>query len=87
MRCRLMNIMTNTRVFVVEDERLVAKDIRRRLQEMGYDVPATVASGEKAVRSAVEMRPDVIVMDIHLKGKIDGVAAAAQIREQRWIFR
>ncbi len=57
--------MTKIRVFVVEDERLVAKDICRRLQEMGYDVPATVASGEEAVKSAVEMRPDVILMDIH----------------------
>ncbi|MCP4399435.1 MAG: response regulator [bacterium] len=74
--------MTNTRVLVVEDERLVAKNIHRQLQQMGYDVPSTVASGKEAIESAVKMRPDVILMDISLQGKMDGVEAAERIRER-----
>ncbi len=72
--------MTKSRVLVVEDEILVAENIRERLQTLGYEVPTIVSTGSKAVRVAVETRPDVVLMDIQLEGEIDGVEAAAQIR-------
>jgi PAS domain S-box-containing protein len=72
-------MVNRTRVLVVEDDAIVAKNIRRRLHNMDYQVVAIVASGEEAVQAAVETRPDVVLMDIQLKGEMDGVAAAARI--------
>ena len=72
--------MTQTRILVVEDESIVAADIQDRLESLGYEVPATVASGEKAVEKAGVLRPDLVLMDIQLNGRMDGVVAADQIR-------
>jgi CheY-like chemotaxis protein len=72
--------MTNARLLVVEDESIVARDLQSRLKNMGYDVPAVVAYGEKAIEAAEEHRPDLVLMDIFLKGSIDGIMAAEQIR-------
>lgn len=69
-------------IVIVEDECIAAEDIRRRLVSWGYDVSAVVATGEDAIRSAEQIRPDVVLMDIHLKGKMDGVEAAELIRER-----
>jgi len=66
---------------VVEDESIVAIDISQRLEGLGYEVTATVSSGEKAIEMAEKTRPDLILMDIVLKGKIDGIEAASQIGE------
>ncbi|HJQ24902.1 MAG TPA: EAL domain-containing protein [Blastocatellia bacterium] len=74
--------MTQARILVVEDESIVALDIQERLQSLGYDVPLTVASGEKAVERAGELRPDLVLMDIQLRGHMDGVEAAGQIRQR-----
>jgi len=74
--------MTPTRILVVEDESIVALDIQDRLESLGYEVPATVASGENAIEQAGILRPDLVLMDIHLQGQMDGVAAADQIRRQ-----
>lgn len=67
-------------IVIVEDECIAAEDIRRRLVSWGYKVPAVVATGEEAIRSTERMRPDVVLMDIHLKGEMDGVQAAERIR-------
>jgi anti-anti-sigma factor len=67
---------------VVEDETIVALDIQNKLKKLGYDVPLFVVSGEEAIRKAGELRPDLVLMDIRLKGKMDGIAAAAKIRER-----
>ncbi|TAG91401.1 MAG: hybrid sensor histidine kinase/response regulator [Oscillatoriales cyanobacterium] len=72
--------MNPTKVLVVEDEVIVAQDIAGRLKKLGYIVTATVASGEEAIEKAAENRPDIVLMDIVLKGEMDGVAAAQQIR-------
>jgi len=64
---------------VVEDERITAEDIRRRLLRMGYNVISIVDSGEKAIIEASEQKPDLILMDIILKGKMDGIEATEQI--------
>ncbi len=72
--------MNTIKVLVVEDEVIVAQDIAGRLKKLGYIVTATVASGEEAIEKATENRPDIVLMDIVLKGEMDGVAAAQQIR-------
>ncbi len=74
--------MKQARILVVEDEFIVAADIQTRLESLGYDVPTTVASGEKAVEKAGTLRPDLVLMDIQLKGFMDGVEAADQIRRR-----
>ncbi|MBN2539495.1 MAG: diguanylate cyclase [Deltaproteobacteria bacterium] len=66
-------------ILVVEDEPIIAMDIRNRLQDMGYGVAATVSSGEDAVRKTAELRPDIVLMDITLGKGIDGIEAASLI--------
>ncbi|HID74002.1 MAG TPA: PAS domain S-box protein, partial [Thermoplasmata archaeon] len=65
---------------MVEDESIVAMDISTTLQSLGYEVVGTAATGEDAIVMAEEKRPDLILMDIVLKGDMDGVEAAEQIR-------
>jgi PAS domain S-box-containing protein len=68
------------KILVVEDELILAEDLRINLGAMGYSIPAIVVSGEEAVRIARKIKPDLVLMDIKLRGELDGVAAAAQIR-------
>ena len=72
-------IIPEKRILVVEDETIVAEDIRRTLHNMGYAVPSIACSGEEALKKAEEISPDLVLMDIILQGKIDGVEAAGQI--------
>jgi putative two-component system response regulator len=72
--------MDKTKIMIVEDEGIVANDIARQLTDMGYDVVATVYSGEAAVDKAREVHPDLVVMDIVLAGKMDGIEAAEKIK-------
>jgi len=72
--------MDKTRILVVDDERIIAMDIRRTLERLGYEVPATAASGEEAVSLAGETRPDLVLMDISLGEGMDGIEAAAHIK-------
>lgn len=72
--------MAGERILVVEDERVVARDIEKRLKKLGYSVPASVASGAEALQKVVEFQPDLVLMDIQLKGSLDGIATAEQIR-------
>jgi CheY-like chemotaxis protein len=69
------------RVLIVEDEGIVALDLRQRLVRLGYDVPETAASGERAIQAASRHLPDVVLMDIHLQGRMDGIEAAQEIAE------
>lgn len=73
--------MGKAQVMVVEDEGVVALSLEKKLIELGYDVPAVVASGEEAIRQALASKPDIILMDIMLKGATDGIAAASRIRD------
>jgi CheY-like chemotaxis protein len=70
------------RILVVEDEGVIALDLRDRLTCLGYNVSSIAVSGEEAVRKAAEMRPDLVLMDIHLRGEIDGVETTEQIRSR-----
>ena len=74
--------MPGQRILVVEDERIVAKDLELRLVSLGYLVVGSVATGEDAVRLAGEKQPDLVMMDIRLRGEIDGIEAADQIRRR-----
>lgn len=67
-------------ILVVEDENVVALDIQRDLISFGYTVPATAASGQEAIEKAAALRPDLVLMDIRLRGAIDGIEAAEEIR-------
>ncbi len=68
-------------ILVVEDEGLVARNLRERLTEAGYAVSGVVGSGEEAVRLAAEQNPNLILMDIRLQGEMTGVKAARLIWE------
>lgn len=74
--------MSQASVMVVEDERIAALGIRTQLQSMGYLVPAVVSYGEDAVHQAAELHPDLILMDVRLKGEMDGVEAARRIQAE-----
>jgi len=74
--------MANTRLLVVEDESIVAMDIKHRAEGLGYDVLGIAASGEEAIEKTEENQPDLVLMDIVLKGKMDGIQAAQEIRER-----
>ena len=74
--------MAEIRIMIVEDEKIVAKDIQRMLERIGYVVPAAVSSGTEAIQKAEEAQPDLVLMDIMLKGDMDGVEAAEHIRSQ-----
>lgn len=73
--------MPSFKILVVEDESIVAMDIKHRLENMGYKVPAITSSGEEAVEKAAETSPDLVLMDIVLKGEMDGIDAAQQIKD------
>lgn len=72
--------MTAPRVLIVEDEVIIAEDMRLRLQSLGYDVCAYVSSGEEAIGIVEQDRPDLVLMDIILKGDLDGIETAGRIR-------
>ena len=74
--------MAKTQILVVEDEHIVAKDIQLRLQGLGYHIPAVASSGEEALQKAEETRPDLVLMDIRLKGTMNGVEAAEEVRRR-----
>lgn len=69
------------RILVVEDEGAIALDIRATLERLGYAVPATALRAQDAIEHAARLRPDLVLMDIRLKGEMDGIEAARRIRE------
>ncbi len=74
--------MADERVLIVEDEKIIALDLQRRLEKFGYSVVALAATAEEAVESALEYYPDIVLMDIMLGGNRDGIDAAIEIHEQ-----
>ena len=73
-------MIRRARVMVVEDDRIVARDISEQLGRIGHTVIGVTASGEAAVALAASNRPDLILMDVRLEGRIDGIDAACEIR-------
>ena len=76
--------MSKNKIFVVEDEGIVAMDISKSLSVMGYDVLFVSDSGEKTLikLESNEAKPDLILMDIELKGKINGLDTARIVKEK-----
>jgi len=75
--------MAIPKILVVEDEVIVAKTIAGQLKQLGYAVADTASSGAAAIAKAAATQPDLILMDIVLKGEMDGVTTATHIRAQR----
>ena len=73
---------TRPKILIVEDEVIVASDLMAQLEAMDYEVIDTAVSGDEAVTIALERLPDLILMDIRLRGKIDGIEAARTIKAQ-----
>jgi PAS domain S-box-containing protein len=67
------------RILIVEDEAIIAQDLKWRLEEMGYEVSSVVVTGTEAVNMARKDNPDLVLMDIVLQGDVDGIEAASQI--------
>lgn len=67
------------RILVVEDEQIVAADLEQTLTDLGYKIVGSAESGEAAIEMAQQLQPDLVLMDIYLKGSINGIAAAEHI--------
>jgi len=67
-------------ILVVEDEFIVAFEMKAALEGMGYTVCGMVSSGEEAIDCAERERPNIVLMDVSLKGEMDGIEAARHIR-------
>lgn len=74
--------MTKARIQIVEDEAIVAMEIESQLKSLGYEVTSIVDTGEKAIEKAEAGKPDLILMDIRLEGKIDEVEATGVVRSR-----
>jgi PAS domain S-box-containing protein/putative nucleotidyltransferase with HDIG domain len=74
--------MSRERILVVEDERIVAEDIKLRLNGLAYTVCGIAFSGEEAVKRIGELRPDLVLMDIILEGRMDGIEAASFVKSR-----
>lgn len=74
--------MANAKILVVEDEGIVSIDIRNMLKKLGYTITGVAFLGEEAVQKTESTQPDLVLMDIGLKGEIDGIEAAKTIRDR-----
>lgn len=74
--------MAKTNILVVEDESIVSKDIQQSLKKLGYQIAAATATGEDAIELVKEKQPDLVLMDIMLKGDMSGIEAADFIKEK-----
>lgn len=77
-----MTKMDKTKILVVEDQTIVALNIKNRLKNLGYAVPSAVGSGKEAIREAELTNVDIVLMDIMLKGDMDGIEAARIIKSR-----
>lgn len=74
--------MANTKILVVEDEKTTGRDIQNRLKNLGYTVPTSASSADEAIKKAVTCHPDLVLIDIQLKGEMNGLKAAKQIHDR-----
>lgn len=74
--------MTSPKILVVEDEIIISKDLQRSLTKLGYQVVGSAVSGADALEKAQSLRPDLVMMDIHIKGGMDGIDTVRQMRDQ-----
>jgi PAS domain S-box-containing protein len=74
--------MAKANIMIVEDDAITAMDIEKHLKNLGYGVSAKVSYGEDSIQEAKENTPDLVLMDVVLKGEVDGIEAAEKIRTQ-----
>ena len=74
--------MPPVRIMIVEDEQITAADLEATLKELNYSVPAIVSSGSAAIKKAKSTKPDLVLMDIRIKGDMDGIETATAIRSE-----
>jgi two-component system, response regulator PdtaR len=74
--------LSKFKILIVEDNAIAALDIKFQLQLEGYDVPDVFSSGEKLLKSLNKVKADLVLMDINLKGKINGITTAKIIKEK-----
>jgi two-component system, LytTR family, response regulator LytT len=74
--------MENLNIFIVEDESIVAKDIQNSLIKLGYNVLGIANNGKDAIDKILELKPDLILMDIMIKGDLTGIDVSEKIREK-----
>lgn len=74
-------LVDNVKIMIVEDEDIIAEDVAEILERYGYSVVGRASAGEEAVRLARIEHPDLVLMDINLEGQLDGITAAALIRD------
>ena len=67
------------KILVVEDDTIIALTIQGRLKEFGYEVVGRASTGEDAIKKVKEFQPDLVLMDIHIKGPIDGIQTAETV--------
>lgn len=72
-------------ILVVEDERLIARDIAMQLHKLGYTPVGPATTGEQAIEMAGQLRPRLVLMDVHLGSSMDGITAAQIIRSQHGV--
>lgn len=72
-------LVAGTRVMIVEDEAVVALHLRQELTKLGYTVTGIAAGGEQALKMIDELFPDIVLMDIHIQGEMDGIETAGRI--------
>ena len=72
----------SSKILIVEDEIIIAIDLKIRLEDLGYYVPGIAVNGRDAIKKTGEKNPDIILMDILLNGDKDGIQVAQQIRNQ-----
>ncbi len=83
-----MSVISRAKILIVEDEAIIARDIERQLLKAGYEVVGTADSAAEARLSRLQQAsPDLVLMDIRLKGPMDGIEAARNSRERDTSFR
>lgn len=74
--------MSKNRLLIVEDESIIAMELEFRLNDVGYEVLAIIPGGEAAIEAVGQLQPDLVLMDIHLEGEMDGISAADEIQKR-----
>jgi CheY-like chemotaxis protein len=76
-----VSYIIDAKILIVEDEFIEAADLKKRLEKLGYTVVGIAATGEDAIKKSEDTYPDLVLMDIMLKGKMNGIEAAQSIRD------
>jgi len=74
--------MQKNRLLIVEDESIIAMELAFRLEDVGYTMLGIIPSGEEAIEAVAALHPELILMDIHLEGEMDGITAAEEIQKR-----